>query len=252
MDVDVIAGNYAAVQERIARAARNAGRDPHDITLVAVTKTWPAEVVLAAYEVGMRHFGENRLEELAPKRQAVEAVLGASSGIVWHFIGTAQSRKTDLVAAYADVFHALDRLKIARRLSAALTTLGRTLPTLLEVNVSGEASKAGFDCSHWEEDTAQQADLLAAATAVAELPGLQLCGLMTMAPWEATPADVQTVFRRTRLLADWLQQRLPQARLPQIAWSHLSMGMTDDFELAVAEGATLVRVGRALFGERQE
>ncbi len=247
MDVDVIAGNYAAVQERIARAAWDAGRDPNEITLVAVTKTWPAEIVLAAYEVGMRHFGENRPEELAPKRQAVEAALGSGSGIVWHFIGAAQSRKTDLVAAHADVFHALDRLKIARRLSAALTTLGRTLPTLLEVNVSGEASKAGFNCSHWEADAAQQADLLAAAAAVNELPGLQLCGLMTMAPWEAPPAEIQTVFRRTRLLAAWLQERLPQ-----VEWSSLSMGMTDDFELAVAEGATHVRVGRALFGERQE
>lgn len=251
MDVDVIAGNYAAVQERIARAARNAGRDPHDITLVAVTKTWPAEVVLVAYEVGMRHFGENRPEELAPKRQAVEAVLGADSGIVWHFIGAAQSRKTDLIAAHADVFHALDRLKIARRLSARLTELGRTLPTLLEVNVSGEASKAGFNCSRWEEDAAQQADLLATAATISELPGLQLCGLMTMAPWEAPPAEIQAVFCRTRLLGAWLREHLPQAHLRQATLPCLSMGMTDDFELAVAEGATHVRVGRALFGERQ-
>ncbi len=245
MNPALIAGNYTSVLERIARAARNAGRNPHDITLVAVTKTWPAEIVLAAYEAGMRHFGENRPEELALKRQAVEAVLGPDSGIVWHFIGTAQSRKTDLVAAHADVFHALDRLKITRRLSATLTELGRTLPTLLEVNVSGEASKAGFNCSRWEEDTAQQAALLAAAAAISKLPGLQLCGLMTMAPWEAPPDDVQAVFRRTRLLAAWLQ-----TRLPQVTWSHLSMGMTDDFELAVAEGATHIRVGRALFGER--
>lgn len=245
MNPALIAGNYAAVLERIARAARSAGRNPDDITLVAVTKTWPAELVLAAYTAGMRHFGENRPEELAPKRQEVEAILGPHSGIVWHFIGTPQSRKTDLVAAHADVFHALDRLKIARRLSATLAELGRVLPTLLEVNVSGEASKAGFNCSRWEDDTAQQADLLAAAAAVNELPGLQLCGLMTMAPWEAPPDDVQAVFRRTRLLAAWLQ-----TQLPQVTWSHLSMGMTDDFEMAVAEGATHVRVGRALFGER--
>ncbi|MCA9937858.1 MAG: YggS family pyridoxal phosphate-dependent enzyme [Anaerolineales bacterium] len=245
MNLAAIAGNYAAVQDRIEQAARNAGRNPQEITLVAVTKTWPAEVVLAAYEVGMRHFGENRPEEMAAKRQAVESVLGANSGIVWHGIGTTQSRKTELVAESADVFHALDRLKIARRLSVQLSELGRELPTLLEVNITGEASKAGFDCTHWETDPAQQDALLAAIAEIRQLPGLSLCGLMTMAPWDAPPADLHATFARARRLAQWLT-----AHALQTDWRILSMGMTDDFEIAIAEGATHVRVGRAIFGER--
>jgi PLP dependent protein len=177
-----IARRYGAVCEEVASAARAAGRNPDEVTIVAVTKTWPAAVVLDAYEAGIRHFGENRPEELAEKREAVEARLGAESGIVWHLIGPLQSRKTALAAAHADLFHALDRLKIARRLSRELAERGRTLPVLLEVNVSGEESKHGLAATRWEEDAAQQAALLAAAREIAGLPGLQVRGLMTMAP----------------------------------------------------------------------
>jgi pyridoxal phosphate enzyme (YggS family) len=245
MEISHLPGRLLDVQARVARAANEVGRDPDEVTLVAVTKTWPAEVVVAAYEAGLRHFGENRPEELAPKRQAVEAVLGSDAGIVWHMIGAVQSRKTDLVAESADVFHALDRLKIARRLSGRLAELDAMLPTMLEVNVSGEASKAGFDCRQWEVDSVQREKLVEVAASVIALPGLRPCGLMTMAPWEAPPDEVREVFRRTRKLAEWLAEAVPQCD-----WSNLSMGMTDDFELAIAEGATHIRVGRALFGER--
>ena len=236
---------YESVLQRIGQAAERAGRDPAEITLVAVTKTWPAEVVLAAYEAGMRHFGENRPEELAEKRVAVEKVLGAASGIVWHCIGPLQSRKTTLAADYADVFHALDRLKIANRLSRQLEENGRSLPVFLEVNVSGEGSKAGFDASNWENSATQRQQLRKGVETVAELPGLHLQGLMTMAPWDVEETLIRSVFKRTRKLAAWLQEAVPSIKVTQ-----LSMGMTDDFEIAVEEGATHVRVGRAIFGPR--
>ncbi|MFQ5401639.1 MAG: YggS family pyridoxal phosphate-dependent enzyme [Anaerolineae bacterium] len=235
----------AQVQERIYRAAARAGRNPNDITLVAVTKTWPVETVLRAYEAGLRHFGENRAEQLADKRAAVEAALGADSGVVWHQIGTLQSRKTQFVADCADVFHALDRLKIGRRLSHRLIKNGRTLPVFVEVNVSGEASKSGLRCARWEEDATQQQSVRNAFEAIVALPGLRLQGLMTMAPWGTDENTIRAVFHRTRELAQWLQTAVPDADL-----TSLSMGMTDDFELAIEEGATHIRVGRAIFGPR--
>lgn len=246
MSVNELSERYARVLEKIAAAEKAAGRDPGTVTLVAVTKTWPAEVVLAAHAAGMRHFGENRPEELAPKREAVEKALGKESGIVWHLIGPLQSRKTGLAAAHADVFHALDRLKIARRLSRDLSETGRELPVLLEVNVSGETSKAGFAAQQWEDDPAQQQLLRSAIATISELPRIQLQGLMTMAPWEAPTGEIRRIFQRTRQLARWLQAEFPRLHLDA-----LSMGMTDDFEIAIAEGATHVRIGRAIFGPRK-
>lgn len=236
---------HAAVRERMRAAAVRAGRDPSGVTLVAVTKTWPAELVALAYETGMRHFGENRPEELAEKRPAVETLLGPVQDITWHMIGTVQSRKTALVAEHADVFHALDRMRIASRLASQLAAGRMLLPVFLEVNVSGETSKAGIDCTAWEHDATQRAELRSMFIESGALSGLRPCGLMTMAPWDAPQVEIREVFRRTRALANWLRAQLPgQSELD------LSMGMTDDFELAIEEGATHVRVGRALFGER--
>lgn len=234
------------VEKRIRWAAKRAQRDPANITLVAVTKTWPAEVVVAAYAAGIRHFGENRAGELAEKRVAVEAELGPDSGITWHLIGPLQSRKTTIAADHADVFHALDRFKIARRMSERLQETGRVMPVLLEVNISGEESKHGFAAHRWEEDALQREGLSMTASRIASLPALQIQGLMTMAPWDADSEVVQGVFRRTHALARWLEETVPEA-----SWNLLSMGMTDDFELAIEQGATHVRVGRALFGERE-
>ncbi|HFE66014.1 MAG TPA: YggS family pyridoxal phosphate-dependent enzyme [Chloroflexi bacterium] len=183
---------------------------------------------------------------MARKAEAAAAQLGVDSGIVWHQIGPVQSRKTKLVAQHADVLHALDRLKIANRLSRQLANTGKILPVFLEVNLSGEASKAGFPCANWEEDATQQAELRKVVEHVTNLPGLSLYGLMTMAPWRVEEAIIRAVFRRTRLLAKWLEQTTPSIQEPL----HLSMGMTDDFEIAIEEGATHVRVGRAIFGER--
>ena len=244
-----IVERYTAVTQRITQAAQRAGRNPADITLVAVTKTWPAETVLAAYEAGMRHFGENRPEELAAKRPIVEAQLGPDSGITWHLIGTLQSRKTSLAAEHADVFHALDRLKIANRLSSQRAETRHpplaTLPIFLEVNVSGEESKSGWDMRKWENDATQRDNLRKAAETIAGLPALRPIGLMTMAPWDAPAAEIRAVFQRTRELAAWLNDKVATTQI-----THLSMGMTDDFEIAIEEGATYVRVGRAIFGSR--
>lgn len=243
-DVAELQERHAAVLARIAAAAARAGRDAGDVTLIAVTKTWPVELVLAAHAAGMRHFGENRPEELAAKRPAVEAVLGGSGGITWHLIGPVQSRKSGPAAAHADVFHALDREKIAKRLSADRPPGARPLPCFIEVNVSGEASKLGLDMRNWEEDATQRGNLRRLITETAALPGLSVVGLMTMAPWHAEPSLIRAVFRRARELAEWAQSEMGGELL------QLSMGMTDDFEIAVEEGATHVRVGRALFGER--
>ena len=241
-----IASGYENVRQRIMWAAERAGRNPAETTVVAVTKTWSAEVVVAGYEVGLRHFGENRAGELEEKRAEVEEILGPESGIVWHLIGPLQSRKTQMAADAADYFHALDRLKIARRLSRHLQESGRTLPVLLQVNVSGEESKHGFDATRWEEDEAQRATLRQLATEIASKPGLAVHGLMTMAPWQVEKEVIAAVFRRTHALSVWLEEVVPEAR-----WHTLSMGMTDDFELAVEYGATYLRIGRAIFGERE-
>jgi hypothetical protein len=241
-----IAARLSAVQDRIDQAAERTGRDPTEIKLVAVTKTWPAEVLLAAYNIGIRDVGENRAEELAQKRFELRDVIPEHDPLVWHQIGTLQSRKTALVAENADFFHALDRVKIANRLSSQLVEIGRELPVLLEVNLSGEASKSGLNANNWEESATQQRELRTVIQTVAQLPALRLQGLMTMAPWGVEEQVIRDVFCRTRLLRDWLVEELPEQKLP-----HLSMGMTDDFEIAVEEGATIVRIGRAIFGSRQ-
>lgn len=239
-----IAENYAHVQQRIEAAAARAERPSSAITLIAVTKTWPVEVLVEAYAAGMRHFGENRTHELAQKRPYFYTHLPDNT-ITWHQIGTLQSRQTNDAAAHADVFHALDRLKIARRLSPQVVENGRVLPTFLEINISGEGSKSGFNMSDWETSATQRADLRKAVTEIAGLPGLTICGLMTMAPWDVPEDIIRTVFRRTRQLAHWLQDEFPDQNFRQ-----LSMGMTDDFEIAIEEGTTHIRVGRAIFGSR--
>lgn len=241
----MITKRLTQVQERINRACDRAQRDPADITLVAVTKTWPVELLLEAHEAGLRHFGENRTYEIEEKRPSLEQALGPENGVVWHYIADLQSRQTNTVADLADYFHALDRHKIARRLDARLAENGRApLPVLIQVNVSGEASKAGVNCHNWETAVSEREALRELATAVLAFPHLQLQGLMTMAPWHAPEDEIRQVFARTRALRDWLGETIGRG-LPA-----LSMGMTDDFELAIETGATHIRVGRALFGER--
>jgi len=239
-----ITENLESIQERIARAAERSGRDPQDVTLVAVTKTFPADLVLVAYDAGVRHFGENRAREGISKITALEPYLSEPPA-TWHMIGHIQSRKARRVAEHYDYVHSIDRLKIARRLSRYAVEAGRTLPALIECNVSGEGSKYGFPLEKWEEDETELETFFSSVAEIVELPGLRIRGLMTMPPYVDDPEDVRPLFVRLRLLRDALRQRFPSTD-----WHHLSMGMTNDFEVAVEEGATMVRIGRGIFGER--
>ncbi|HHS97233.1 MAG TPA: YggS family pyridoxal phosphate-dependent enzyme [Chloroflexi bacterium] len=237
--------NLQRVRERIAEAALRAGRDPDGVTLVAVTKTFPVQTILLGYDLGLRHFGENRPEEGAEKIPQVNAAVDGPRP-TWHMVGHVQSRKAALTVAHFDVVHSVDRLKIARRLSRFAVEAGRTIPVLLECNVSGEATKFGFLVDRWREDEEQREAFFTACAEILALPGLRVEGLMTIAPIAEDPEEVRPVFAGLRALRDALAERFPQA-----TWRELSMGMTDDFEVAVEEGATMVRIGRAIFGPRR-
>jgi len=239
-----IARNLAQIRERMAEAALRVGRDPAEITLVAVTKTHPAEVVITAYRAGVRHFGENRIEEGMAKIPAVHAAISGARP-TWHMVGHVQSRKAQAAVTHFDYVHSVDRLKIARRLSRFAQGAGRVLPVLLECNVSGEETKFGFDLQGWEQDGARREAFFAAVEELLALPGFSVRGLMTMAPLVTDPETVRPVFVSLRALLDALRERFPTHD-----WCHLSMGMTDDFEVAIEEGATMVRIGRAIFGKR--
>jgi pyridoxal phosphate enzyme (YggS family) len=240
-----IGANLARVQERIAAAARRAGRRPEEVTLVAVTKTHPAHVVTAAYQAGLRDLGENRVEEASGKIPRVREQVAASDRIRWHMIGHLQRRKARLAVALFDLIHSVDSLRLAQRIDRMAAESDKVMPVLLEVNVSGEASKYGFEQSP-AAGPEERAAFLADVAQILALPHLRLCGLMTMAPIVADPEEARPVFVALRRLRDDLRQRFPEAD-----WRELSMGMTDDFEVAVEEGATLVRIGRAIFGERE-
>ena len=228
-----IAEAAARVRQRIAEAADRAGRDAADVTLVAVTKTHPLEMVRAAIAAGLRDLGENRVQELIEKAEAIPGA-GAGGDVRWHFIGSLQRNKARDVAAAADLFHALDSPRLARALDTRAGEAGRVLPVLVQVNVSDEDAKHGVppEAAH---------DLLALA---AECPHLRPVGLMGMAAIAEDAADLERVvrpaFRRLRQVYE----------ASPVPLSVLSMGMSGDFEVAVEEGATHVRVGSALFGAR--
>ncbi|MCX7682114.1 MAG: YggS family pyridoxal phosphate-dependent enzyme [Anaerolineae bacterium] len=247
-----VARKVELVRQRIGEAAVRAGRDPDDVLLVAVTKTQPIVAILDAYQAGLRHFGENRVEEGQEKIPAVHSALRSGDGhlqgdrhlIIWHMIGHIQSRKAQPAVAYFDYVHSVDRVKIAHRLSHFAHQLGRTLPVLLECNISGESTKFGFDLMGWEQDEARRSAFLAAVEEILALPGLDVQGLMTMAPLVDDAEETRPIFASLRALLELLREHFPAH-----TWRHLSMGMTDDFEVAVEEGATMVRIGRAIFGE---
>lgn len=236
-----IAANIAAVRERIAAAARHAGRPEGEIRLVGVTKTHPAELVAQAIEAGLTDFGENRVQEAEPK---IAALADRRAGVAWHLIGHLQRNKAKKAAELFDIIHSLDSLRLAQALDRAAAERP-ALPVLLQVNVSGEASKEGFALAGWEERPALLDAFFGEVEALLALPHLCVGGLMTIAPWGPDPEAARPAFRSARMLRDRLAQRFPQAD-----WSALSMGMTDDFAVAIGEGATLVRVGRAIFGAR--
>ncbi len=223
------------VRGRIAAAAARAGRDPSAIRLIAVSKGQPAEGVHTAFVAGLRDFGENYVEEAEPKIRALDP------SITWHMIGHLQSRKAKAAAALFTRIHSVDSLALARRLSRFAADSDKTLEILLECNLSGEVSKFGFPAA---EPSAWDA-MLREWEQILPLPGLAVAGLMTMAPYSEDPETSRPVFCRLRELRERARRDLPQAE-----WRELSMGMSDDFEQAVEEGATMLRIGRALFGPR--
>lgn len=242
--MSTIADHIAAVRERIAAAARRAGRTPADVRLVGVTKTHPPDLVAAALAAGLGDFGENRVQEADAK---IAALAAERRRITWHLIGHLQRNKAARAAALFDMVHSVDSLRLAEALSRhAGERPAGPLPVLLQVNVSGERSKEGFDLAGWQERPAALDAFAADVARILALPGVSVRGLMTIAPWVQEPEGARPTFRAARLLRDEIARRFPQA-----AWRELSMGMTDDFAVAVEEGATIVRVGRAIFGARE-
>lgn len=238
-----IAENLSRVRERIDAACDHAGRNPETVTLVAISKTHPPAVVLEAVDAGVQHFGENRVQEAGTKIPAVMAQTG--SPLVWHMVGHIQSRKAKDVPPLFRVVHSVDTVKLAEKLSQVVTERGGVLDVLLEVNVSGEASKSGIAAFGWEQDADTRAQVWRDVQAIAALPGLNVRGLMTMAPIVAEMEQARPVFAGLAALRRALSESLGMT-LPD-----LSMGMTDDYPVAIEEGATLVRIGRAIFGERE-
>lgn len=236
-----------AVRSRVAAAAQRVGRRPEDVCIVAVTKTVPAERVAALARLGVCRFGENRVEEAAEKLPLVRALLGpvAFRAQRWVLIGHLQSRKAPRAIELFDEIHSVDSVRLATRLDRLLGGRGRPLPILLEVNVSGESSKYGLAAGAWPADPVQTATLFAEIGQILSLEHLNVRGLMTVAPLVADPEAARPVFRRLRQLQSALAQRWPEH-----PWEHLSMGMSDDYEVAIEEGATMIRLGRAIFGPR--
>lgn len=224
-----IAANLAALRDRIAAACARVGRDPASVTLMAVSKNQPPEAVCAALEAGLTCFGENRVQEAKAK---IPLCPGRAR---WQMIGHLQSNKCRDAVALFCMIQSVDSLALAQELNKQCEKAAKTMPVLLEVNVAGEASKFGY----------QPAGLLADFRALNQLPRLEINGLMTIAPYTPTPERVRPVFRRLRELKAECEQLL------SVPLPHLSMGMSGDFEVAIEEGATLVRIGTALFGPRQ-
>jgi len=224
-----IAANLARIRQRIARAAARAGRRADEITLVAVSKTFPAEAVRAAYELGLREFGENRVQEFEAKHPKL-----ADLDATWHLIGHLQSNKAKRAAQLFDRVDSVDTLALAQKLDLAADDQEKRLPVLIEVHLGGEATKSGVT----------ESDLPALAEGISALARLEFRGLLAVPPYSDDSARTRPYFRKLRELRDQLSHRLGKP-LPV-----LSMGMSHDFEVAIEEGATEIRLGTALFGQR--
>jgi hypothetical protein len=229
-----IAENLARVRERIDAAARRAGRRSEDIALMAVSKTFPAQRIREAYDAGLRLFGENRVQELGGKTNSLRDLHNAE----WHLIGHLQSNKAARAVELFAGVDSVDSLRLAQKLNASAQQFGKKLEVLIEINVGGEAAKSGV-----APDSRELEDLLSAAR---ELDHLEFRGLMTVPPFTEDPLHARPYFLRLRELRDQIAAR----RLPTGDMNALSMGMSHDFEVAIEEGSTCVRVGTAIFGTR--
>jgi pyridoxal phosphate enzyme (YggS family) len=225
-----IADNLREIQNRIHAAAERAGRDPSAVRLVAVSKTQPAEAVAAAVAAGHGLFGENYVQEFLDKARQLP------DSVEWHFIGSLQSNKAKYLAGLTSLIHSVDRISLAREIDRQWEKTGATCDILLQVNISGEETKSGTTA----------AGVIELAREASALPHLRIRGLMTMPPFFDEPERARPYFRELKRLAE----RIESEKIPGVVMEELSMGMSGDFEVAVEEGATLVRVGSAIFGER--
>jgi pyridoxal phosphate enzyme (YggS family) len=227
-----IADNIQFIRDRIAAAALACGRQPEEITLVAVSKNFPAECIHAALAAGQFHFGENRVQEAESKIPGFRA----TPDLRWHMIGHLQSNKAQRAAELFNVIHSVDSIKLARRLSQAAVSLGKILSILIQVDLGHEETKFG----------AERREVADITSAILNLQGLRLDGLMTIPPFFEEPNRVRPYFAALRELSHSLAGEMPGC----LGCGHLSMGMSHDFEIAIREGATIVRIGTAIFGER--
>ena len=229
-----IAENIERVSERLALAARRSGRDPDTITLMAVTKTFGDEPIREAYSAGLRVFGENRVQEFADKSGALNGLSGAE----WHMIGHLQGNKAIRAAELFAAVDSVDSLRLAERLNSAAEKLKKRLSVLIEINVGGEEAKSGLD--------AHSPELKRILEAASRLTQLHICGLMTVPPFTEDPEGARGYFQQLRQLRD----RICAEKHERVSMDVLSMGMSHDFEVAIEEGSTCVRVGTGIFGRR--
>ncbi len=232
-DPAALAARLADVRDRVAHAAARAGRDPSRITLIAVSKTFGADAVRAVAAHGQYHFGENKVQEATAKRAATQNL-----PIVWHLIGHLQSNKARKAATEFDYIHSIDSPDLVRRIEAAAIEAGRELTLLAQVDLAGEATKFG----------ARDGELLPIFEAAAECRSVRMAGLMIIPPLASDPEATRPWFQQLR----GVRERLAAAGVPRDALKELSMGMSHDFEVAIEEGATMVRVGTAIFGKREK
>ncbi len=227
----MIQDNYRAVEARVAAACQRAGRAREDVTLIAVSKTKPVEMVRELQEIGVVDFGENHAQELVAKTEAIPEKLN------WHFIGHLQRNKVKYVVGRACLIHSVSSLRLAEEIRKESEKKGLVTPVLIEVNIADESTKSGISSE----------EAIQLVRQVAELPGLSIRGLMAIAPPVEDPEENRGYFRQMREL----KETIAGLHLPGVSMEELSMGMTGDFEVAIEGGATMVRVGTAIFGARQ-
>lgn len=235
-NLNEIPQNLARVSEKIREASLRSGRDPAEVKLVVVSKGQPVEVIQAAFDTGARIFGENYPEESVVKIQSL-----TEQDIEWHMIGHLQSRKARLVCTHFHYMHSLDSLHLAEKLDRLLAETGRVLPVLLEFNVGTELSKSGWQA----ENPGTWSSMLTEVEKILTLPQLKVHGLMTMPPLTVTPDEARVYFKRLVGLRDYLRSVFPEQ-----TWDELSMGTSSDFEIAIEEGATFIRIGTSILGPR--
>jgi PLP dependent protein len=237
MQVSQIRQNLEKVKSRMRSAADKSDRDLDSIQLIAVTKLLPLKTIKAGVEAGIRRFGENYAEQAAEKITALET----DKDIEWHMIGHIQSRKTNTVCEYFDMVHSLDRMKIGRYLDRYSREIDKVMPVLIEVNVSGEDSKYGWQAS--DED--RWSDLVPQFRQIVDKKNIEVRGLMSMPPLFDDPELTRPIYQRLRRLQEFLRQEIPK-----VTWDDLSIGTSFDYEVAIQEGATMIRIGTEIFGPR--